>query len=357
MVPLPSVMKAYRFNSKTHELTLKDIPVPKPRPNQVLVRILAAGVCHSDVSAVFHPEAVQLEPLPDEGDTFTLGHEGAGVVVELGSAVAENYPEITQGAYVAIHDGCDTCNMCKGGRQNLCVEHPLHGLGSDGTWAEYMVLDAHAAVPVKRDISPEIVAVATDAALTPYHALKNIGKVRPGDTVLIVGCGGLGQNAVQIARNCLGAATIIACDRKEESLQVVREGGADYAVHPDQLEELVQKKRLMIDVAFDFVGVQATFDQVVGLIPSGGKIVLVGIGSHFVKVHLQVAIVREIQILGCFWGTKGELAEVLEAIGDGKIKPRVESRDFDECVRVLEDLRDGKVSGRVAIRWPYRNKL
>ena len=85
--------------------------------------------------------------------------------------------------------------------------------------------------------------------------------------------------------------------------------------------------------------------------------VLVGIGSQFLQIHLQVAIVREIQILGCFWGSKGELGEVLEAIGDGKIRPKVESRDFGECLKVLEELRDGKVSSRVAIRWPYRNKL
>ena len=356
MNALPSEMKAYRFNPVTRELVLKDIPVPRPGPNQVLVRILAAGVCHSDVSAVFHPQAVQLEA-PPNSDTFTLGHEGAGVVVELGSTVSENYPDITQGAYVAIHDGCDNCNMCKGGRQNLCVDHPLHGLGSDGTWSEYMVLDAYAAVLVKRDISPEIVAVATDAALTPYHALKTVGKVQVGDTVLIIGCGGLGQNAVQIARNCLGAKTIIACDRKEESLQIVRENGAHYAVRPDQLPDLIQKKQLVIDAAFDFVGIQATFDQVISLIPSGGKMVLVGIGSQFLQIHLQVAIVREIQILGCFWGSKGELGEVLEAIGDGKIRPKVESRDFGECLKVLEELRDGKVSSRVAIRWPYRNKL
>lgn len=356
MEALPSTMKAYRFNPITHELVLKEIPIPKLRSDQILVRILAAGVCHSDVSAVFHPDAVQLDP-PLEGDTFTMGHEGAGVVVELGSDVVGKYPHITQGTYVAVHDGCDTCGMCKGGRQNLCVEQPLHGLGSDGTWAEYMAISAHSAVPVKRDITPEIVAVATDAALTPYHALKTVGKVQSGDTVLIVGCGGLGQNAVQIAKNCLGAKIVIACDRKEESLHLALEGGADYAVPPDQLEELIRKEQFTIDVAFDFVGVQATFDQVIALIPSGGKVVLVGIGSHFIKVHLQVAILREIQILGCFWGTRGELAEVLEAIGDGKIKPRVESRSFDECIQVLEELRDGKVSARAAIRWPYRNKL
>lgn len=356
MEHLPSLMKAYRFNPFSREFTLKDIPVPKPQPNQVLIRVLAAGVCHSDVSALYHPDAVQLWP-PLEGDTFTMGHEGAGEVVELGSDVAKAYPNTGVGAYVAINFGCNACGMCKGGRQNLCVDHPFHGLGLDGSWAEYIAVDASIAIPIKRDISPEVAAVATDAVLTPYHAMKSVGKVQAGDTILIMGCGGLGQNAIQIARNCLQAGTIIACDIKAESLQVAKELGADFAVHPDHLPDLVQKNQITIDVAFDIVGVQTTFDQIVNAIPSGGRIVLVGIGAHFVQFHVQVAIVKEIQILGCFWGTREEFVEVMEAISDGKITPRVESRDFKECSEVLEDLRDGRVSGRAVIRWGYDKEI
>ncbi|CAL1694507.1 unnamed protein product [Somion occarium] len=347
-------MFAYRFNTKTQNLSREEIPIPKPRSDEVLVKVTASGVCHSDVSALYHPETVQLQ-VHTGGDTLTMGHEAAGTITELGSEVEEKYPELAVGTQIAMlgPNPCneDSCEMCLANKGNLCGARGWYGLSIDGAWAGYVALRASSVVPIppNTQILPEVVAVATDAALTTYHALKTIGNVQAGQTVVILGCGGLGQNAVQIAKHCLGAGCVIACDLREQSLEVAKEGGADHTTYPNNIENLVRRLNLSVDIVLDCVGIPSTTETAANIVKRGGRIVSVGVGAKTLQVPLVIAIGKEIQILPCVWGTKSELAEVLEAIAQGKIKPQLETRPFEDCFKVLEELRDGKLKSRVVL--------
>ncbi|KAK7695031.1 hypothetical protein QCA50_002219 [Cerrena zonata] len=347
-------MFAFRLNTTTIEITREEIPIPVPKEDEVLVKVTAAGVCGSDVSAVYHPERVQLRALTG-GDSLTMGHEAAGVVTELGSGVAANYPELVVGTHVAMlgtnpcnEDSCDACLVDRG---NLCWSKGWYGLTRDGAWAAYVAIRASSAVPVptKVTIPPGVVAVATDAVLTPYHAVKTIANVRAGENVLIIGSGGLGLNAVQIAKNCTEAACVIATDLREQSLGLAKEIGADHAVLPDKLAELISTHKLRVDVVVDFVGIPSTIKTAVTVVKRLGRVVIAGIGANVFEIPRQTAMAKEVQILPSMWGTRSELVEVLGAIGEGKITPKVETRPFDECIKVLEELRDGKLKSRVAL--------
>lgn len=347
-------MFAYRLNVNTVKLTREDIPIPVPKADEVLVKVTAAGVCRSDVSAVYHPETVKLSNIAG-GDTLTMGHEAAGVVAELGSEVAAGYPELVVGAQVAVlgTNPCNeaSCEACVVDRGNMCWSKGWYGLTRDGAWAGYVAVRASSAVPVPKKLSipPAIVAVATDAILTPYHAVKTIAGIRPGETVLIIGSGGLGLNAIQIAKNCAGAGSVIVTDVREQTLDLARQTGADHAVVPDKLPELIATHKLRIDAVVDFVGVSSTLQTATTVLKRAGKMAIVGIGSNTFEIPRQSAMAKELQILPCMWGTKSELVEVLNAIGEGKITPEVETRPFDECIKVLEELRDGKLKSRVAL--------
>ena len=269
--------------------------------------------------------------------------------------MASSHPELTTGTYVAIHspNSCykQDCRACPHGHDNLCVAHPPYGLAADGSWAAYAVIRAICLVPVPGGpevVLPGVAAAATDAVLTPYHAMKTLSPVKPGHTVLCYGIGGLGLNGVAIAKY-LGAKSVIACDRREEVLQDAREFGADYTVTPGELVKFVRTKRLAVDFAFDFVGSQETFNTCLSAIRVGGTVHLVGIEAPTIAVNSMKAMAKDLTYRNSFIGTKAELVEVLQIIADGMLKPKVETRPMSECLQVLEDMREGKLRARVAL--------
>lgn len=244
----------------------------------------------------------------------------SGVVVDIGSAVASAYPAIEPGAYVAIlgANSCfaESCAACAAGHSNLCREYRPFGLGSDGAWAQYVAVRASSLVPVPGDPStlpPAIAAIATDALLTPYHALKSCCRVQPGQTVLCLGAGGLGLNAIAIAKNCLGAGCVIACDKRQSSLTQALDMGADHAVPPDELVEYISEKKLAVNVAVDFVGTQATFDTCLAAVTHGGIIHIIGLPGPAIQLLPVAAMLKDLTVKVSYWGRKDELVEVLQA--------------------------------------------
>ncbi|KAI0630383.1 GroES-like protein [Trametes polyzona] len=356
----PKEMVAYRFVPGLKEPQRQTVPVPTPGPDEVLVKVLAAGVCHSDVRILEKSDTQPFITYPS-----TLGHEGAGIIVRLGDRAASDItagssPRLAVGTYVAVlfTNACDgpvKCPRCSAGLANVCFSRPMVGLGVDGNWAEYVVARACTVVPVPGNdpthprLRPAVVAVATDAVLTPWHALQSVAEVRRGQTVLVIGCGGLGSNAIQIAKHALGAATVIASDVREDSLALARRLGADYAVPPAQLKALRDGERLTIDVVVDVVGIQATVDAAVELAKAGGKIVLVGLGHDTLTISPLDVGVKQLSILGTFGGDCRDLAECLSAIGEGKLTPEVVERPLDECVQVVKELAAGRIRARVAL--------
>ncbi len=291
-------MVAYRYHPNSTESIREVIPIPKPGPSEVLVKILAAGLCHSDLSFL----APEVE-LGGWSHVFTMGHEGAGVIAELGSAIPETYPELKVDTYVAILFGNScfekTCVECSTGRDNLCRVIRPYGIGDDGTWASYCIVRAESAFPIPGDIHsipPPIAAIATDAMLTPYHALKTCIRVKPHQTVLVMGCGGLGSNAIQIAKNCLGVKRVIGCDVRDLSLDIARSVGADFATKPEELPQLIEANNLHIDVVIDFVGNQGSFDVAMGVIGGGGIINIVGLLGKTIEFPLVGAAIKDVTI-------------------------------------------------------------
>ncbi|TFK52066.1 alcohol dehydogenase [Heliocybe sulcata] len=329
-------MSAYRWHPGVHEPVAESVPIPKPGAHEVLVRILAAGVCGSDYTLF-----KGVWPFPDP---FTAGHEGAGVVESMGSP----------GTYVAVlgMNACfqASCSFCSSGKDNLCRSPPWYGLGYDGMWAPYCVLPAAALVVVTGDTSsipPGIAAVSTDAVLTPYHAIRS--NVRPGQTVLIVGCGGLGHSAVQIAKNCTAGSFVVACDVRHSILDGATALGADLAATPDELPALIEEHSLHIDVVIDIVGTNASLQTAVSAVAKCGTIVLVGMGSETVALQVVPSSHKELTVKSTIWGTKSELRGVLHAIKEEHIRPHVEIRSLHECGMVLKEMGEGKLKARVAL--------
>ena len=279
-----------------------------------------------------------------------------GIIVSLGQGVASAHPDLRVGTYVAILavNPCfkPSCYNCSHGMDNYC-DASHYGLNADGAWAAYVTIRATAAIPVPGtpdSIPPGIVSSATDAILTPYHAMKTCCGLQPEHTVLCLGAGGLGLNAISIAKKCLGVRCVIACDSRDLALQAAKEAGADYIATPDTLLSIIAEANLMVDFAFDFVGFQSTFDLCFSALRCGGTIHVLGLAS---KAELNVSPLRVMKkrliYKTSYWGSKGELIEILQALADGVLKPQVEMRSMKEVTQVLDDMRDGRLRSRVAL--------
>lgn len=332
-------MLAYRYHPGEKILFKEEIERPKAGPNDAILQIKAAGVCHSDLH-VLDGEVPFLK------DAFTMGHEVCGELVEVGSEVPSTFKK---GALYAVHgpNPCGNCAYCRTGRDNLC-DSPTRayiGLGADGGYSEYISVPARNIVEVPAGVSAEVAAVATDAVLTPWHAFKSLANVRQGDTVLVIGLGGLGMNGMQIA-HALGAH-VIACDMRESSLDMAKQLGADEVFHSKELEEKLKGRK--IDVVGDFVGRESTFQQAQTLVRPGGIVSAVGLGALQVPFMPMVVASYEIRVQGSFWGTSMELREVLRYIAEGKIRPQVETGAIGDVNHWLDELRHGRVKSRMAL--------
>ena len=279
----------------------------------------------------------------------------AGVIESLGSNVASTNPELSVGTYVAIYalNSCykPSCYNCSHGMENRCGALG-YGLGSNGSWAAYAAIRASCVVPIPgtpAQIPPGVASTATDAMLTPYHAMKTCCGVGAGHTVLCVGIGGLGLNAVAIAKRCLGARRVVAVDTRAAALELAREAGADVVATPDTLLQVLEDHALVVDFAFDFVGAQVTFDLCFAAVRCGGTVHVVGLATGALDVPPLRVMTKELTFKTSFYGTRDELGEVLRAIADGVLAPKAEMRPMSEVGRVLEDMHAGKLTSRVAL--------
>ncbi|CAL1705939.1 unnamed protein product [Somion occarium] len=348
-----NTMTAFRYYPGETTAVRETLPVPAPRPDEVVIKILAGGVCHSDLSI--------LDPSGSIGEwtqPFTLGHEGAGVITALGSDVSKLFPNLKKDMYVAVlgTNPCfkPACTPCSTGKDNLCPdsEGGWYGIGRDGFWAEYSAVRGDSIIPIPttpEKISPAVAALCTDAVLTPYHALKTCIGVKPSDTVMILGCGGLGINAIQIAKGVLGASCVIGCDVREESLKRAKQAGADYVVTPDDLPTFLAAQHLSPDVVVDIVGTQHSFDTALSVVKPAGLIHILGLMAPSVQFPLMRVVTKDLTVKASFWGCKQELIEVFDAAAKGQVKPEVETRPLEECLQVLKEFHEGKVKGRIAL--------
>ena len=332
-------MRAARYFGP-HDFRLVEIDRPAPERGEVLLRVRAAGLCHSDLHIIFDELGGFPVPAP-----LTLGHEICGEAVELGEGVTG----IELGRRYAVFGpvGCGNCAYCRVGRDNLCINSRWMGLARDGGYADYVSVPAQALVAVPQAVPDAVAAVATDAVLTSYHALLTVGHLQPGEGVAILGVGGLGLNAVQIA-SAFGAV-VLALDIDERKLELARQQGAAVTLDSRQLDPQNPPLDRPITLVADFVGNDQTKLLAQQLVARGGRVVLVGLGSVGGPLLGLRDVADEIAILGSFWGTRQELATVLDLIARGIIRPRVETHPLDEILTWVERLRAGEVESRVAL--------
>ena len=342
-------MRAVQYREIGGGPELVEIDVPEPGPGQIRLKVTAAGLCHSDW-AVMTRSAEQYE----YGLPLTLGHEAAGTVDKLGAGVRGlelGAPQLVYGPW-----GCGRCRRCARGEENYCA-HAARlgirppGLGRPGALAEYMIVDdARHLVPLG-GLDPVATVSLTDAGLTPYHAIRAAHhKLFPGATVVVIGVGGLGHVAVQIIR-AISAATVIAVDVSEERLNLAREVGAHHTVLSDT--GAVQKIRRLTGVGnseavFDFVGTQSTLDIARAVVALDGTVHIVGMGGGSLQVgFFQTPLGAAVRVP--YWGSRGELNEVLDLARSGEIGVHVQKFSLDDAVSAYATLRTGQVRGRAVV--------
>ncbi|MEX2080641.1 MAG: alcohol dehydrogenase catalytic domain-containing protein, partial [Dehalococcoidia bacterium] len=252
-------MKAVQYRRIGEAPEVVEVPDPQPGPGEVLLKVTAAGLCHSDQFLMGLPADQFPYPLP-----LTLGHEGAGVVVALGEGLTEPRP----GESMAVYGpwGCGRCIRCAQGKENYCLNAAAEGirppgLGAPGAMAEYMLVDSPRHLVPLGDLDPVRNVALTDAGLTPYHAIKgSLGRLGPGSTAVVIGAGGLGHIAIQLLR-ALSSATVIALDVNGEKLELAREVGAHHAL-PSNGAAVAAIRALTggqgASAVFDFVGAPET---------------------------------------------------------------------------------------------------
>jgi NAD+-dependent secondary alcohol dehydrogenase Adh1 len=337
-------MKAVRLHKYHDRPSVDDVPEPKVTgPLDVVVRVGAAGLCRTDL----HIYEGQWEPLTHPELPFTLGHENAGWVEEVGAAVTNVAPG--DGVILHPHLTCGLCPYCRAGEDMHCVNSLFPGVdGTDGGMAEYLLTTARATVKLAPSLQPADVAALADAGLTAYHAVKKaVPLLYPGTTALVIGAGGLGHIGVQTLK-ALTPATIIVVDRNQAALDLVRGYGADHTVVADDnaaatVRELTEGHGA--EVVFDFVAEQGAEKLGWDLTRRAGSHYIIGYGGT-VEVPTIDIISSERNIIGNLVGSYNDLAELMALTAQGKVQLHTRTYPLDAVNDAMDDLDSGRLQGR-----------
>ena len=342
-------MKAYQLVEWQQPPELREVEVPEPGPGEVLVKVGGAGACHSDLHLMEWPAGTLPYPLP-----FTLGHENAGWIEAVGAGVTG----WDVGEAVAVYGpwGCGRCRACRSTLETLCERAAElgaagGGLGRDGGMAEYMIVpDTRLLVPLG-DLDPRDAAPLSDAALTPYHALKlHLPKLVPGTHVVVIGVGGLGHMAVQLIR-AMSPAQVIALDVDAGKLELAKQVGATHAVQSgdtaaEEIRELTGGRGAAL--VLDCVGNDATLALDAQIVQGGGAIMLIGVAGGSLPLTFGVTPM-DASLTFPYWGSTIELAEVLDLARTGQITAHVEHFPLDRVGDAYDRMRAGTLTGRAVI--------
>jgi propanol-preferring alcohol dehydrogenase len=349
-----AIMFAYRLTAPQKPPSLQEVPKPTVKPGEVLVKVAAAGVCHSDLHLVEWSadvlKAIAMSP------PYTLGHECTGWIAELGAGpsngLKEGDPVAVAGAW-----GCGYCRACRLSAETHCenvstVGYSGGGLGRDGAMAEYeLVPAARLLVPLGK-LDPRTAAPLTDAGLTPYHAIKRaLPLLVPGSVAVVIGVGGLGHMGVQLLK-ALSAARVVALDISPEKLKFARDVGADETFPSDERSVKEIRDRLTrgqgAELVLDFVGSDATIALAAKLARSLGQVTVVGLAGGHIPWGFG-ALPFDTQLTQPYWGTTVELMEVLALAEVDRIKLHIESYPLKDAATVYEKLKAGKIQGRAVL--------
>jgi NAD+-dependent secondary alcohol dehydrogenase Adh1 len=337
-------VKSVRLHSYGTNPTIDEVAEPTVQgPWDVIVDIGAAGVCRTDL----HIIEGQWEPIQHPSLPYILGHENAGWVREVGSAVHNVKP----GDTVIMHPltSCGLCAACRIGQDSHCENATFPGINANGGMAQQLLTNARAVVKLQEGLQPVDVAALADAGLTAYHAVrKAAAELFPGTHAVVIGAGGLGHIGIQ-SLAAITSATITVVDRSEEALELARSLGAHHTVLSTTDDE-VEKQVLDITgggahIAFDFVGERGAELLAPRLIRNRGSHYVIGYGGE-IRLQTIEIISREINVVGNLVGTYNDLVELMALTSQGRVKLHTAVYPLDNAVDALADLDAGRLVGR-----------
>ncbi|MBA4602517.1 alcohol dehydrogenase AdhP [Thermoactinomyces mirandus] len=334
-------MKAAVVNQFYGKLEIKEVPVPQPGYGEILVKIKACGVCHTDLHAA-HGDWPVKPKLP-----LIPGHEGVGVVVKAGEGVTS----VKVGDRVGIpwlYSACGECEYCLSGWETLCKKQLNTGYSVDGSYAEYCKAPAAYVARIPDNLSFEEAAPIFCAGVTTYKALRVID-AKPGEWVAVYGIGGLGHVALQYAK-AMGF-NVIAVDIQDDKLELAKRLGADLTVNSKtvdpvkEIEEKVGGAHAALSVAVN----PKAFEQAYQSVRRGGTVVIVGLPAGELPIPIFDTVLNGVAVKGSIVGTRKDLQEALDFAARGKVKTIIETQPLENINEVFERMKKGQINGRIVL--------
>ena len=334
-------MRAAVFYEPNAPLQARDWPDPEANAGEIVVRVAACGLCHTDLHYIDYGVPTAKRP------PLILGHEATGVVAAVGAGVAN----VKAGDRVLLPAvlPCGECAACRTGRENICLRLRMFGNDVDGAYAQYLAAPAKDIFILPDEIPLVEGCIIADAVTTPYHAVKNRAEVRPGDTVVVYGCGGVGLNVVQFA--WLAGGIVIAVDIADEKLEQARRLGATATLNPARESAGIGKAVRKLtgsagaDIAIEAIGNPSTMRDAFSTLRPGGRLVIVGYSDHEVALNAGRMMYREMEIRGSLGCRPVDYPRVIELARTGRIEVAslVTARfPLDEINAGLDALRAGR---------------
>ncbi|WP_429925726.1 alcohol dehydrogenase AdhP (plasmid) [Agrobacterium vitis] len=339
---MSKLMKAAVVHSFGEPLRIECVPIPTPGPGEILVKVMACGVCHTDLHAAHGDWPVKPNP------PFIPGHEAAGIVVDLGSDVTEFQKGDAVGV-AWLHDACLRCEYCETGWETLCERQHNTGYSCNGGFAEYVIASAAFAARLPEEVNFAEIAPILCAGVTTYKGLKET-EARPGEWVVISGIGGLGHIAVQYAK-AMGLK-VVAVDISPEKLRLAHDLGAEVVI--DARSETAIKD-VLAATGGGAHGVLVTavsppaFAQAIGMVRRRGTVSLVGLPPGEFQTPIFDVVLKRITVRGSIVGTRRDLDEAIAFALEGKVKATISKAPLAEINGIFANLKNGEIDGRMVL--------
>ena len=347
-------MQSARIIEPKESLQIQELDRPQPTGSQVLIKVKSSGVCHSDIhlwDGGYEGPGGSFLKTTDRGVKYPLtpGHEIAGTIEEMGSEARDEFQK-NEAVLVYPWIGEGLCPACRSGEENLCDKPRSIGIYQDGGYAEYVLVPSYRyLIRLDNEMDMDAAATLSCSALTAYGAVKNT-EIKPNDNVVIVGAGGLGLMAIQLAK-AISGARIIALDLSDEKLRTAKQNGADDIINSkkeDAVKSVMEfTDNLGADAVMDFVNSSKTVETDMQFLRRRAKVILVGLFGGEVKLNLVSMPTKALRLIGSYTGSISDVTELLSLAKRGVIRPVITDRfKLKQATEALSKLKEGEIMGR-----------
>ncbi|WLR53214.1 alcohol dehydrogenase AdhP [Bacillus tianshenii] len=335
-------MKAAVVNEFKQELEIKEVPVPELEYGEILVKIKACGVCHTDLHAA-HGDWPVKPKLP-----LIPGHEGVGIVEEVAEGVTSSIKVGDKVGIPWLYSACGECEYCLTGRETLCPDQLNAGYSVDGGYAEYCKAPAKYVVKIPDGVDLAEISPIFCAGVTTYKALK-VSDAKAGDWVAIYGIGGLGHVALQYAK-AMGF-NVVAVDIQDDKLELATTLGADLTVNAMKTDPIndIKEKVGGVQAAVSVAVNKKAFEQAYGSVKRGGTLVVVGLPNDELPIPIFDTVLNGVTVKGSIVGTRKDLQEAIAFAAEGKVKTNISTDSLDNINSIFDRMEQGKINGRVVL--------